>query len=233
MLKQTNLQEIQNVAIAMLYLDIIQHEKYPFIVYHPFFNSPLTPVMVGNKVEFVDITVEENLKLAQDSFANKIKEITSYHSFLTAMNKIYLPEFFKRIYKYLSPKDYSEFLSEMWCIVEFPNNCPDIKPSEFVSFFKKANPEFLMEQDEFKKFQELPDEVTIYRGIQNKSTIKALSWTTNKGVAKWFANRFEQKGTIYQANIKREDILAYFDRRNEKEVVIDFSKIYNIKSIQK
>mgnify|MGYP005766208859 CR=1 FL=1 len=37
----------------------------------------------------------------------------------------------------------------------------------------------------------------------------------------WFAHRFGEEGTVYEAQIKKEHIHAYFSGRNESEVIVD------------
>ena len=50
---------------------------------------------------------------------------------------------------------------------------------------------------------------------------KALSWTLDRSVAEWFSTRFSEDGTVYQAQIDKSHIYAYFDGRNESEVIVD------------
>ena len=90
-----------------------------------------------------------------------------------------------------------------------------------------------MSEDELETFENFEDEVVIYRGVGsgNKNNIKALSWTTSFGKAKWFAERWGKGGKIYSATISKENILAYFDRKNEDEVIVDFDKLQNIKPV--
>ena len=53
--------------------------------------------------------------------------------------------------------------------------------------------------------QELDDTLTVYRGVTlyNAHNIKALSWTLNKETAEWFAHRFNEDGTVYEAQIDK------------------------------
>jgi hypothetical protein len=69
----------------------------------------------------------------------------------------------------------------------------------------------------------LPDEITVYRGYDERGTARGLSWTTNKIVAKFFARRLSEPGaTLYlaQGTVDKADVLAYFDGRSEYEVVV-------------
>ena len=83
--------------------------------------------------------------------------------------------------------------------------------------------EFLMNEDEYDEFQALDNTVTVYRGVtsHNAKNVKALSWTLSYDTADWFAHRFGEDGTVYEAQIDRRHIYAYFNRRNEHEVIVD------------
>lgn len=74
-----------------------------------------------------------------------------------------------------------------------------------------------------RQYQELEDTVTVYRGVTsyNAKNIKALSWTLDRETAEWFAHRFGEEGTIYEAQVRKEHILALFTGRNESEVIVD------------
>ena len=89
-----------------------------------------------------------------------------------------------------------------------------------------------MDKDEFKAYQELPESITIYRGVSeiNKRRIKGLSWTTDYEVARMFAGRYlgySIGGTIYQATIEKKYVYAFFICWEESEVIIDPAKLQN------
>ena len=100
--------------------------------------------------------------------------------------------------------------------------------------FRQADPIILMDQGERKKLAELEDTVTIYRGVTslNADNIRSMSWTLDKSVAKWFAYRFKENGTVYEAEINKKHILALFIGRNESEVVVDPKYLQNIEEAQ-
>lgn len=70
------------------------------------------------------------------------------------------------------------------------------------------------------------DKIKAYRGFSEGSAADqsfALSWTLSYQKAKWFANRWKTKGgtpTVLTREVTRSEILAFFDGRNEKEVVL-------------
>lgn len=74
------------------------------------------------------------------------------------------------------------------------------------------------------------DEITIYRAsttyihdeFGKTDLLDELSWTTSIDVASWFFERYERSGCnayLYQGKIKKQDIIAYSNSRNEFEVI--------------
>ena len=116
--------------------------------------------------------------------------------------------------------------------MEFPNANVFVDAQNFIELFKDADKTFLMNEEDLEIYNNLPEEIVVYRGINDYGSVEALSWTLDKKQAEWFANRFAKfgkYGTVYQANIKKEYVLAYFS--SEEEAVIDFTKATNINKI--
>lgn len=131
---------------------------------------------------------------------------------------------FARIKECLSEKDYAEILVDYWSTL----GITDESKSKFLSWFKEANKEYLMNKREQKKFDKLPERITIYRGVNNPKFKYGFSWTIDKRIASWFANRYENKESyVYECTVDKKDILCYLDIRNEKEVIIDSEILEN------
>ncbi|WP_367568371.1 hypothetical protein [Lacrimispora sp.] len=77
----------------------------------------------------------------------------------------------------------------------------------------------------------MPKILKIYRGVRVED-YKGLSWTRNKKVAEWFANRDSflnnKCGYVFSGELAREDIIAKFNGRQESEVICDWKKVRNI-----
>lgn len=84
--------------------------------------------------------------------------------------------------------------------------------------------------EDLKQLKDLHPELvlTIFRGQTPKSTEleHALSWTTDIQYAEYFANRFSSEGVIYQARVKRDQVLAYTDR--EAEVLVQYDDLMDV-----
>ena len=57
----------------------------------------------------------------------------------------------------------------------------------------------------------------IYRGGAGAG----MSWTTDRSVAQWFANRFNQTREVRSTVVHPRHVLAQIDKREEHEVVVD------------
>ena len=114
-------------------------------------------------------------------------------------------------------------LAHAWILEECPNQDRNVSKRELLALFHSVPPELLMDEEERAIYHSLDDPVTVYRGVTsyNAKNIKALSWTLDRDTAEWFAHRFGEEGTVYEAQIQKEHILAFFNGRNESEVVVD------------
>ncbi len=122
---------------------------------------------------------------------------------------------------------YWELLAFVWTVPEqlWPYN------KLFLQFFNSPRPQRkrLMDADEHKALAKLPDTLPVYRGFIGTHG-KGLSWTTDKKKAIWFAKRFAVLTRLGEPRLmvgeaSKADVLAYFTRRKEAEVVIDPSKV--------
>ena len=88
--------------------------------------------------------------------------------------------------------------------------------------------EYVMEENERSYLAKLPEEITVYRGCRRKND-RGLSWTTDRNVAEWFANRFafrnKRPGYVFTGTVKHNEILAAFTHdgiASEEEIVSDY-----------
>lgn len=135
---------------------------------------------------------------------------------------------FKRYKDDMTDEQYNTCLRTCW----EKSEKPIISKKELIEFFKSANKKLLMTKEELETFNKLPEEVTIYRGLQTiTSKTNGLSWTLNIKIARWFAERWDNKGKVIKAKINKEDIFAIFKDRKEKEVIINPKKIMKIQEV--
>ena len=126
-------------------------------------------------------------------------------------------------------KQYYNFLKDAYMMTEFPMNGFSNYRDLLHLLYAKDNPKLMMDKEELKLLNSLPNEVKIWRGVKVDDVLDedniGLSFTLNKDKAIWFAERFAQAGVsqaiLIEAVVKRVDILSIFLNRDEEEVIVN------------
>ena len=235
MSKTTQLGRVKSVATALLLTDLNDTEFSPAIVQHPFTSSGITAVRRNGEMIMLNISQsEDDLKAWRFFMTERIKKADSLYDIYSMINKPYALTFLKLASPFMSRGDYSELLADAWVRSESPNCDPNFMKNELVRMFKEADPTILMDETEQRELEALDETVTVYRGVtsHNAKNIRALSWTLDREVAEWFAHRFDEDGTVYEAQISKDHILALFIGRNESEVIVDPKYLFDIEQSQ-
>lgn len=236
MSQSTDLAGLKRFAKTLLQLDIQKTKMSPLVVKHPFTDSGIVGIQTPDGHLGIANLVEnsKDLKTWREQTAGYIDQAeTPYHVFML-ITKPYLLGFLKYAKPYLSTEDFTQLLADVWIRSESPNDDPNLSKTKLLAMFKVADPNILMDDEERSRLQSLEDPVTVYRGVTsyNAKNVKALSWTLDENVAQWFAHRYGEQGTVYQAQIRKGDIYAIFTGRNESEVIVDPAQLVNIEPVQ-
>lgn len=236
MREQTDLHKIKELAHSLLHLDIKLTKHSPLVVKHPFTDSGISAVRKADgNLAIVDlINKPDALSAWREQVGSQIDEADSVFQIYIMVTKSYSLGFLKYAAPFLSEKDFASILTDAWIRTESPNNDPNLSKRDLLSMFKSATPSLLMDEEEHQIFMELDDIVTVYRGVTsvNVKNIKALSWTLDRNTAEWFAHRFGENGSVYEAQIQKQYIYAFFGGRNESEVIVDPKHLKGITQIQ-
>ena len=220
MRKETNLEELKAIAKNFLYIEV-EETNIPGIVIHPIFESNM--VYIQDKKKFVDIFQDtEEVNEVYEYYEKLINSCDNIGRIIWLIRKSYRLTFLKYAKEYLSKNDFDTFLGNIYVDTENPNGDVNVSVRTLRSWFAKANKKNLMTGDEYKYYNSLPEQITVYRGVGISRKEKGLSWTQNIEKARWFANRFNRKGQtgyVVTASISKDEILAYFGRRGEEEIV--------------
>ena len=235
MAKATNLQQVKSTAKAFLYLDLQRTGFGDMFVVHPFFDSAFQAIMQDGEQRIVNILQdEEAFNAIKKDCASRIDNARSAEDVFFLVRQPFKLALLKHTKPYLSKRDFSELLGDIWTESENPNNDPNVTPSQAASYFRQANKKYLMTEEEYRHYLELPDKFTVYRGVSIGRVRNGLSWTADKEIATWFSHRFDtadKKGYLLCAEITKGQALAYFCRR-EEEIVVDTKRMENIKVIE-
>lgn len=222
---ETDLKKLKVLSHALVELDIEPTKVSPLVVKHPFTDSGIVGLREKNgSLKTVNLLDEPDALRRWTEFRHQeINEAETAYELLLMITKPYKLAFLKYAASDLSEQDLALFLSHAWTITESPNSDPNLSKRELLSMFRAVDPKLLMAEEEYALFQELDDVVTVYRGVTpyNAENVKALSWTLDRETAEWFAHRYGEQGTVYEAQIEKEHICAVFLGRNEAEVILD------------
>jgi len=218
---RTDIDKIRDMANLLLLTDLVPG-RVSFVVKHPFTDS-YYPALVreDNTVEILDLHKPEHIDIWRQDMKKKFEELSLFEILLHVC-KPYRLAFLKFNRNVISNEDLGKCLAMVWHEIENISMDINVKCSELVALFKRADRNTLMNEEERKWFDSLEDEVTVYRGVTdyNKRNEKAMSWTTDYNVAVWFAQRFGQSGEVWKITVPKERVLACFLRR-EKELVLN------------
>lgn len=232
MLEVTDLNKCKEVAKTLLRTDIVIPEKsIPFVISHPIINDMFVPDKEKGLINILENQEAYNKTI--QTYTELIDNATDYDNLIIFIRNPYKLFFIKATKRYLSIKDFSKNLIESWIVDENANNNINVSPNELVKYFKEASKDYLMDKEDRAIFDNFDDVVTVYRGLNAmEKSEKAMSWSLSIDTAKWFARRFNNNGDVYQAKVNKQDILTYCDTRNEKEVIVDYRKVYDVEKVK-
>ncbi len=192
------------------------------IISHPYTNAG---IRMGRNGEIINLINDNNARIQfRDDIFNLIDKADDLWEILLMINKPYLLLWFKMISPFLSDEDFAKLFGEIWVISENPNGDLNVSLEESIKFFKSSKKKYLMTKEEYEIYKKLPDKVTVYRGVSKNRNPKGLSYSLLKEKAIWFQQRFADKdnpGFLIEKEVKKQDILAFFSRRGEAEIVVD------------
>jgi len=121
------------------------------------------------------------------------------------------------VYNYDDPRGLWPLIGDVWIDTESSFRYR----TEWIKLWSRqcASKHRVMTKDERKALAALPRTVNVWRGVSHLDFLQGLSWTTDRDKAIWFAKRGPSSGYLASGTIRRNEVLAYFDGRNESEIV--------------
>ena len=113
---------------------------------------------------------------------------------------------------------------------ENPNGDVNVSVALAARWFRLADKKSLMYDDEYETYTNLPESFIVYRGVTPGRNPNGMSWTREHDKAEWFSNRFGE-GYVLKGTVNKKDVLAFFSRRGEEEIVIEAKNVKNKQKI--
>ena len=170
----------------------------------------------------VDLHDEESVDKWRKEVEQRINETNLLGLFLL-FNSPYILNFLKFTANDISNEDLGEVLRCFWRSIEQISLDKSVTGMEIVSWFRRADKHTLMDEEDLQFFNDLPEIVTVYRGVTdyNNKKKKAFSWSVDRKIAEWFANRFSTgTGEVWTMTVPKERILCYYGGK-EQEVIVN------------
>lgn len=227
MKKETDLTAIKNILKNFLHMPVEETEYSPIVVQHPIFESGIS--YVNNKM--TDIMTPEGFAAVAKRVEEDIDKIDDALGCVNILRQSYYLTFLKFAKESLSLTDFSMLLGKFWTEEENPNGDVNVPVSLSARWFKSTDKQALMYDDEYKTYKDLPETFTVYRGVTPGKNPDGMSWTRDLSKADWFSRRFGD-GYVLKGIANKKDVLAFFSRRGEEEVVIEAKKVKNKKELQ-
>lgn len=170
--------------------------------------------------EQLNAFVNAQLRQKKDYLATALKE-EDWPMYLLLYQRPYRPTAFREIADQVDDFDYWDYVEDLWTDSE--NIYQDYDLWLELLTADRLGHEHMMSDVERKFLSELPDEFTVYRGSSENGRAYGLSWTLDRAKAKWFARRDSRTGDfkrLARGRVRRDDVIAYLNGRNENEIVV-------------
>jgi hypothetical protein len=175
--------------------------RHPLVYQVPFFSNGSANAQYAKKLKAVEKAIDDK----------------DYKQSVWLVEKPYRIEAFIKIADDLLDTQYWRLLSEIW--IDTENQWQNLGKWKELLSSNRSSRHYLMGEDEDNLLRSLPEKVTIYRGCQKRINEDGLSWSLDKSIAKFFANRFGKKGIILKKTVSKKDIVALLTGRGESEVI--------------
>lgn len=192
------------------------------------FGAPHTIILPDGNGTLLVMNTEENKRKGIESklqYMGTSKNVGEVFYHISKPNRLQIFELISRM-RGFTEVDYNKILKNIWITTEFPHQMPIQK---IVNLFKPTKRDLLMTPDDFTYFNDLPETVTIYRGLMDsKAKVRGLSWTTDPATANWFAKRFAKNGNMMKSKINKKQVFMFTNERKEYECVVNPRGLQNI-----
>ena len=206
-------------------------------IYHPLVHKMMdanpTHRYYNNLLKQVKHQVAELLIKAQAT-----QDPKAWFGIFLLIENPYRLDFFEVLAPVMSKEVYWESLADFWTQIE--NHWQNLDTIRNLWYETGHDPEgrieLMLDEDELQVWNNLPDEtLTVYRGYSYPKSRRGWSWTLSLAKATWFANRFAWadgvEAKVVRGKVNRKDLLAFFNRGEEQEVVIDPKNVSNLRKV--
>jgi len=176
------------------------------------------PLVIGD-LDLMPNSYYNNQLIRKQQKLKEFEKNNEFESYLFLIEKPFRVLFFSELVrqnkiKKLS-KTYWRILSSLWTGSENIFQHKDLWKELLKD---KTNSHYFMSKKDLEIYNSLENEFIVYRGYNQWED--GYSYTIDKDVAIWFAERFGQNGIIKERLVKKADVFAFTNSRQEKEIIM-------------
>ena len=176
------------------------------------------PLVIGD-IGMMPNSYYNNQLMRKKERLKEFENNKEFESYLFLIEKPFRVTFFSDLVKQNKikklSKKYWKILSSLWTGSE---NIFQNKKLWDDLLKDKTNSHYFMSKKDLKFFNALEKEFIVYRGYKHWEN--GYSYTLDKERAIWFADRFGQNGFVKERLVRKEDVFAYTNSREENEIII-------------
>jgi hypothetical protein len=176
------------------------------------------PLVIGD-IGMMPNSYYNNQLMRKKERLKEFENNKEFESYLFLIEKPFRVTFFSDLVKQNKikklSKKYWKILSSLWTGSENIFQNKDLWDDLLKD---KTNSHYFMSKKDLKFFNSLENEFIVYRGYSHWEN--GYSYTLDKERAIWFADRFGQNGFVKERLVRKEEIFAYTNSREENEIII-------------
>ncbi len=186
-----------------------------WFIKHPLYNNMYSAKSPDHNA-LINYQYLHSKNLAEERLAKK-----DWLGYIIAHEGPFQMEVLHGLVNHLADKEYWEMIGNIFTNMDNQWQYKDILEKLLTSDRPKRSS--IMTTSERRKLSTLPDEIQVYRGYGIARFKEGWSWTTDQAKAEWFARRFAAldhvKPKVITGTVSKTDVIAYFGRRKESEIV--------------
>lgn len=246
--KITNMEKVREVALRYfdafeITVDVENNKAFKRCnLTHPAFRAAIFQLAASDEGITLHNTIDDPTefeKAKSKLICNARTQLNSVETpaeMVAILTRSYRIPFLKETKQFLSLTDYNQVLRRIIIdsgIASSPSERAQFKADVLELFDESFVPQFFMAGTEQKRYNALPDVVTVYHGVDEDTEdceiSEILYWTTKITElvpTENFSLHASDTGIAYEAKIKKEDIYAYF--MADETVFLNPDKLFDI-----
>lgn len=229
----TDLSALRQIAEKYLDSPIVPYSASPSAIRHPVVDSAIQFVEQAGKIITENILENESAKAwIMQRYLDRIRNAQTAAEIFLLIRKPYRFPFFGDVADLMSEDDYGAILSILWETRDENDQSITVANDQIAAWFRQAPKQTLMNEEDLAVWSSLPEEMTVYRAVAVDRDKKGLAWTRDSEFAVRLAHDRDRDGLsgyVLAGEVRREDVLAYLNRRHEDEYVIAYSSVKNVR----